>query len=201
MDLTSSTERPPSDAGVHYDDAMRARLLQVAAAAIDRGLQTGNRWTPDLADEDDALTEPRGCFVTLHRDGELRGCVGSLTAQGPLAAEVARAAYNAAFRDPRFPALTQAERPGIDIHISVLSAPEPMTFASEEDLLEQLRPGVDGLIVEDAGRMGTFLPDVWDKLPAPLTFLSQLRRKAGLAPDHWSPSLRVKRYTTESFSS
>ncbi|MEQ9319934.1 MAG: AmmeMemoRadiSam system protein A [Polyangiaceae bacterium] len=178
---------------------MRARLLEVAAAAIDAGLETGSRWTPDVAGEADALAEPRGCFVTLHRDGELRGCVGSLSPRGPLATEVARAAYNAAFRDPRFSPLTPAERDGLDIHISVLSAPEPMAFSSEQDLLDQLRPGVDGLILEDAGQMGTFLPDVWDKLPAPRTFLAHLRRKAGLAPDHWSPSLRVKRYTTESF--
>ncbi|HHH30775.1 MAG TPA: AmmeMemoRadiSam system protein A [Polyangiaceae bacterium] len=182
-----------------YDEAMRARLLEVARTAIDRGLATGERWVPDLEGEPDALTEARSCFVTLNRDGELRGCVGSLTPNGPLIREVARAAFNAAFRDPRFSPLTEAERGGLDIHVSVLSEPEPMTFASEEDLLDQLRPGVDGLILEDRGRVGTFLPDVWEKLPSRRAFLQHLRQKAGLPPHHWSPTMTVKRYTTEAF--
>lgn len=197
MGPTSSVDRPVGPA--RYGRTQRARLLEVAAEAIDHGLETGARWMPDPAEEDEALTEPRGCFVTLHREGALRGCVGSLTARGPLVREVARAAYNAAFRDPRFPPLARQEREGLDIHISVLSEPKPMAFTSEADLLEQLRPGVDGLILEDGGRLGTFLPDVWDSLPTPRAFLEQLRRKAGLAPDHWSSTLRVQRYTTEAF--
>jgi len=182
-----------------YDGAARARLLEVARAAIERGLDGSPGWVPSLSGEPRILTQARGCFVTLHRHGELRGCVGSLAARGPLVQEVARSAYNAAFRDPRFVPLSRAELEGLDIHISVLSEAKPMAFSSEEDLVEQLRPGVDGLILEEGPRLGTFLPDVWEKVPDRRDFLQQLKRKAGLPTSYWSPTVRVLRYTTEGF--
>jgi hypothetical protein len=87
----------------------------------------------------------------------------------------------------------------LHIHISVLSPPQPLAFESEQDLLAQLRPGVDGLILEERYARGTFLPSVWEQLPEPLDFLRHLKRKAGLPVDYWSTQLRVSRYTTESF--
>ena len=106
-------------------------------------------------------------------------------------------AYGAAFRDPRFPALSLPEREGLAISISVLSEREEME--SEEDLLGQLQPGVDGLLMEADHHRGTLLPSVWAVLPDSATFLRQLKRKAGLADDFWSDTLRISRYTTESF--
>jgi hypothetical protein len=85
------------------------------------------------------------------------------------------------------------------VQISVLSPPEPLAFASEAELLALLRPGVDGLILDDRGRRGTFLPSVWAQLPEAREFLAHLKRKAGLPADHWSATLTVARYTTESF--
>ncbi len=182
-----------------YGPDQRRTLLAVARESIRHGLETGRPLTVDVSAFDPALQKERASFVTLNERGELRGCIGSLEAYRPLVADVAENAFNAAFRDPRFPPVTPDEFDALRIHISVLSPPEPMEFRDEADLLAQIRPGIDGLILEDAGRRGTFLPSVWEQLPDRRQFLAHLKLKAGLPPDHWSPTLRVWRYTTESF--
>ena len=101
---------------------------------------------------------------------------------------------------PRFQPVSASEFGDLEIHISVLSPPEPMIFTSEADLLRQIRPGIDGLILEDGAYRGTFLPSVWEQLPDPAQFLAHLKMKAGLPPNYWSDTLKVSRYTTESFS-
>jgi uncharacterized protein len=183
-----------------YDSRQRQALLDTARRALEHGVASGRMLVPELTGLDPALCEPRGVFVTLHdADGALRGCIGSLQPRGPLVQEVTRAAFNAGFEDPRFPPLAADELAGLQVHISVLGPSEEIHFESERDLLQQLRPGMDGLILEDGHRMGTFLPDVWTSLPTPDSFLRQLRVKAGLPPDHWSSTVRVRRYTTEAF--
>lgn len=182
-----------------YRAEERRMLLAVAAQSIEHGLNQGAPLEPDPRDYPAALQAERATFVTLQIEGELRGCIGVLEAIRPLVVDVARNAYAAAFEDPRFPPLTRAELPRLDIHISVLSPSEPMHFRSESDLLEQIRPGIDGLILEDRGRRGTFLPSVWEQLPEPADFFEHLRHKAGLPSRYWSETLRVSRYTTESF--
>ena len=151
-----------------------------------------------LPDHISVLRVPRATFVTLHVDAQLHGCIGTLEARRPLVEDVAHNARAAAFEDPRFPALTAPEFERLQIHISVLGVPEPIQFDSEEGLLRQLRPHVDGLILEAGPHRGTFLPAVWDELPAPQDFLRHLKRKAGLPADYWSRDLRVRRYTVES---
>ena len=116
-----------------------------------------------------------------------------------LAKDVAENAVAAAFHDPRFEPLSIEEAEKLEIHISVLSPPEELNFSSEADLLEQIRPGVDGLILQAGGRRGTFLPSVWEELPEKEMFLMYLKMKAGLPTDYWSDSLRVFRYTAEYF--
>jgi hypothetical protein len=182
-----------------YSPAERRQLLSLARASIDHGLAHGTPLPPDLAALPASLRAARATFVTLHLDGALRGCIGSLEARRPLAEDVAENAFAAAFRDPRFSPVSATEAPRLELQISVLSPPEPLTCASEEELLARLRPGVDGLILADRGRRGTFLPSVWGQLPEPREFLAHLKRKAGLPADHWSQTLRVERYTTESF--
>jgi AmmeMemoRadiSam system protein A len=113
--------------------------------------------------------------------------------------DVADHAFAAAFEDPRFLPVQKEELPELQIHISVLSPSEPLHFSSEEELLAQLRPGVDGLILHLGQRRATFLPAVWKSLPDPYTFLVQLKQKAGLPIDFWSDELQVERYTTDSF--
>jgi AmmeMemoRadiSam system protein A len=131
--------------------------------------------------------------------GELRGCIGSLEAYRPLVEDVAHNAYAAAFSDPRFTPLSETELIDVEFHISVLTPAAPMHFESEADLLSQLRPGIDGLVLEDAGHRGTFLPSVWESLPDAAQFLQHLKMKAGLPADYWSDNLKVSRYTSESF--
>lgn len=178
----------------------RAILLDVARRSIEYGLQYQSPLTVDAADYPETLRPLRATFITLEIDGHLRGCIGTLEARSPLVQDVAEHAFAAAFEDPRFFPLRQEEFPRLDIHISVLSPPEPMEFSSEDELLAQLRPGVDGLILRLGQRRATFLPSVWDSLPDPYVFLAQLKQKAGLPLDFWSPELTAERYTTESFS-
>jgi AmmeMemoRadiSam system protein A len=179
-----------------YAAPERALLLDLAHAAIRRGLD-GERPAVRACDYPAALRAPRACFVTLHLDGELRGCIGTLEARRALVENVAEHAHGAAFRDPRFDPLRPSELERLTVHISILSPPEPLTFTTESDLLAQLRPGVDGLVLEDGACRGTFLPAVWEVLPEPAEFLRQLKRKAGLAADHWSDTLRISRYRAE----
>lgn len=177
----------------------RATLLDLARRAIDHGVRTGERLRVDVTPYPASLQSHHGCFVTLHLDGKLRGCVGSLDARGPLADEVARSAHMAAFRDPRFAPLSAEEAPRLAIHVSVLTDPKPFEVRDEADLLARVRPGVDGLILRDGRHVGTFLPDVWKSLPEPRAFVTQLKLKAGLPADHWSDTVRVERYQTQSF--
>ncbi len=171
--------------------------MELARTSIEKGL-CGEILSINLDGYSAALRIPRASFVTLHVDKGLRGCIGSLQAARPLATDVVQNAYAAAFRDPRFAALTRFEFDRLDIHISVLSDPQPMQFKSEEDLLAQLRPGVDGLILSESRHRGTFLPAVWDSLPDRREFLRHLKHKAGLSPDYWSDTLQIERYTADS---
>ena len=140
-----------------------------------------------------------GNFVTLNRHGKLRGCIGTITTATPLARSVAANARKAAFSDTRFSPLTESEFSDVGIEISVLTPPRNLEVSSHDDLLERLQPGVDGLIVEDAGHRATFLPQVWDKLPKPGQFVAQLFLKAGLPPGYWSRELRFSTYRALKF--
>ena len=191
----SSTEGAPCTLGA----AERRTLLDLARSSIRHGLSHHRPKPVELLDFPAALRAPRAVFVTLSSDGQLRGCIGHLEACQALVQDVAENAFSAAFRDPRFPPLGADELAGLEIHISVLSPPEPLPVASEADLLRQIRPGVDGLILEDRGHRGTFLPAVWESLTVPEQFLAHLKQKAGLPPDYWSDTIRVARYTAEAF--
>ncbi len=177
----------------------KQQLLQLARASISKGLD-GEIVKINLNDYPPALCVPSASFVTLHVQGELHGCIGSLEAHQALVENVANNAYAAAFRDSRFAPLTRSEFEHLDIHISLLSAPEALQFSSEADLLRQLRPDIDGLILEEGRHRGTFLPSVWEQLPTPRDFLRHLKHKAGLDPDYWSDRIRIQRYTAESIS-
>jgi hypothetical protein len=146
-------------------------LLAIArhAIAVQLGLN-GESPQPEAA----WLAEPGASFVTLHKHGSLRGCIGSLQAHRPLGKDVAANACAAAFQDPRFPSLTSDEFAEVDIEVSVLSRPEPIFPANEAELMAMLRPGVDGLILEYGVHRSTFLPQVWDQLPTPEQFLAHL---------------------------
>jgi len=170
-------------------DAAGKTLLAIARAAIESRLF-------GVAKSVDApwLRQAGATFVTLTLDGELRGCIGSLEAARALGTDVAENALGAAFRDPRFAPMTAAEWPRIRVEVSLLSAPKPMRFADEADLIAQLRPGEDGLILECDGRRATFLPQVWQTIPDKRAFLRELLRKAGLPADTRLGRCKVSRY-------
>ncbi len=172
------------------------QLLLLAARAITEGAESGKppvptpeKWPPDFRKEG-------ASFVTLKDEGRLRGCMGSPRAHRPLGEDVSENAFSAAFRDPRFPPVTRAEIPNLRLSISLLTEPEPLDVNSQEDLLEKMVPHRDGLIFEDAGMRGLFLPAVWETLPDKGDFLAHLKLKAGLPSNHWSENVRVHRFFT-----
>lgn len=177
----SSTEKPDG-----------TRLLAIARHAIEARL--------GLADAEPPPTgSPLGAsFVTLTRRGELRGCIGSLEAQRPLFEDVATNACNAAFRDPRFPPVVRTEWPGIAVEISVLGDIEWCDCPNLGAALDWVRVGRDGVVIASGARRATFLPQVWETLPAPADFFDHLLRKAGLG-GRWPEDARVGRYPVHKF--
>lgn len=176
--------------------ALLALARSVIAAEAGAEAQTA---TPRKVSAD--LTQPRGCFVSLHKKKALRGCIGIIEPVAPLMDGIRDNAINAAFRDPRFPPLDARELAEIDIEISVLTTPAPLAFSSPRDLLRQLKPGVHGVILTKGGRRSTFLPQVWKQLPEKERFLEHLCMKAGMKRDCWKdPGVEVQVYEVECFS-
>ena len=173
-------------------------LLDIAQESIAFGLKYNKKLSVKARDYSPNLQQHRATFVTLNLHQQLRGCIGTFKAHQTLVEDVAEHGYAAAFEDPRFPAVTHAELPHLDIHISILTPAIPMQFTSEDDLLQQLQPDVDGLILQSGRYRGTFLPVVWQQVPEPKQFLRQLKMKAGLAGDYWGNDVQVSRYTTVS---
>lgn len=175
-------------------------LLRVAVESIEHRLVTGRHLEVAIDDSPRRLREPRATFVTLRKDGTLRGCVGNVRAIAPLIQGVARSAANAAVADHRFSPLEVDELPGMSVHISILSEAIHLDVASEDDLLEMLRPGEDGLTLQYGKNFGLFLPSVWEQLPKPEQFVKHLKVKATLPEDAWSSEFQFARFTVESVS-
>lgn len=180
---------------VHLPPDAGDTLLPLARAAI--AAEFGVRLPAD--DSAGWLLEPGCCFVTLTTHGLLHGCIGSTTPRHALLDDVRANAVGAAFRDPRFPALTRGELGATSIEVSVLSPISPLTFTSEHDAIARLRPGVDGVVLEYGARRATFLPQVWERVPDREEFLAQLKIKLGLPPTFWSDDLTLSRYTVTAF--
>lgn len=176
-------------------EALGPTLIELVRGGITAGFHTGQ---PGGVRQDAAqpprLTAPGAAFVTLRRNDQLRGCTGSPVAHRPLGVDVVEHAFNAAFRDPRFPKLHILELAGLELSVSVLTPPETIRFDDEADLLGQLRPGIDGLIIEDFGRRALYLPSVWREVHDKQRFLGTLKMKAGLAMHHFSRTLTAHRF-------
>ena len=189
-------ERPEPSEPVLTEDE-RARLAAIARAAVVAAVR-GRSYAPPEEALTGALALPGAAFVSLHSaGGELRGCIGSIEARRPLGLDVAENACAAVTRDTRFEPVEEAELASIEIDLSLLTPPEPIPAATRAELLAALRPGVDGLVIEENGRRATFLPVVWEQLPAPEAFLAHLEKKAGLEPGSWSNARRASRYRVE----
>ncbi|MBC8376655.1 MAG: AmmeMemoRadiSam system protein A [FCB group bacterium] len=182
-----------------FNQAEQRQLLVLARESIQHGLNHGSplRTNPDNFDPD--LNAPGAAFVTLEKQGALRGCIGSVEAYRSLVEDVAENAWHAAFTDPRFKPLTQTEFQQLHIKISVLTQPMEMIVNSEEELKHQLVPGRDGLIISDGHHRGLFLPAVWDKLPDVDSFLSHLKQKAGFPEGYWSDSISCQKFYSFEF--
>jgi hypothetical protein len=182
-------------------DADKRELLRLAREAIDAAAREKPHPPVDTARLSPALLRAGTCFVTLTESGELRGCIGGLHALDPLYEDVRQHAFQAALRDYRFPPVTPDEVPKLEIEVSVLTEPQPLDYGSPEDLLRVLRPEVDGVILSQGYRRATFLPQVWERVPDPETFLSMLCDKMGAPPDTWRRTkLDVQTYQVESFT-
>jgi len=171
-------------------------LLRIARGAIGERLGAPAMPLPTH----DALAVPGATFVTLRRDGALRGCIGSLEPRRRLGIDVHENAVGAAFRDPRFSPLRRPEFEAVVVEVSLLARSEPLRFSGEAELLAQLVPGRDGLVLEVGERRATFLPQVWEALPVPRDFIAALKQKAGLPQEFWSPALRARRYRVAKWS-
>jgi len=172
-------------------------LVDIAKGSIANGL--GLSSVPVKRNHLPWLLQPGASFVTLMKEGELRGCMGSLSAARPLGQDVASNARAAAFEDPRFPKLSRDEWRRCAVEVSLLSAPKPIRFADEADLYAQIRAGEDGLILEYAGKRATYLPQVWETLPDKRRFLLELLKKAGLPEDTRLARCSFSRYRVQKF--
>jgi len=146
------------------------------------------------------LQEPGACFVSLKKAGELRGCIGSLEAHRSLGKDVVENARSAAHRDPRFSPLRREELEHVRFEVSLLSPMERLEADTEQEALERLRPGVDGVLLQWGTYRGVFIPKMWGVLPTPAEFLATLRRKAGLPATEWRPGTRLWRFTAEDWA-
>ena len=175
-------------------------LLHLAREAVEYGVKGESLPPLDPSVLTPRLLETGASFVTLTERGQLRGCIGALEPYQSLAEDVREHAVAAALEDPRFPPVEERELNRIDIEVSRLTRPVPLQYRDANDLLSKLRPYVDGVILRDAFRRSTFLPQVWEKIPDPAEFLSNLCYKMGADPDLWRKKhLDVLVYQVEEF--
>lgn len=183
----------------HITEEEGRYLLRVARNTIEKALFDQ---AAELEEEPTSKKyyEQRGTFVTLTCRGNLRGCIGHIIPHESLIEGIRINAINAAFRDPRFPRLDKKEWPKIKIEISILTEPQPLPYRDADDLLQKIRPGIDGLILKKGYRQATFLPQVWEQVPDKKEFLTHLCLKAGLDPHAWkNEKLEVSTYQVQAF--
>jgi len=193
------SDRPAAGAGTPplLSPAQQQALLAFARETI--AAKLAGRPLPDLPVDGPLFRQKLGCFVTLHLDGDLRGCIGNIFPVQPLARAVRENALNAAFDDPRFPPLTAGELPRCHLEISVLTQPEPLPYADAAELLARLKPNVHGVVLRQGYNQSTFLPQVWEQLPRKEAFLEHLCLKGGMAPDAWRDPRRMEVQTYQAF--
>ena len=179
--------------------ATRRWLLTLARSTVRRALDDGRLHLPDPDEVPSEAAEPGAAFVTLRRDGRLLGCIGSMEASRALATDVATHAFDAAFRDPRLPAVTLDDWQQMDVEVSVLGPLQLLDVHDRAALLAALRPGTDGVLLTSREGRGTFLPSVWHQVRSPEEFLDMLWRKAGLRAGRWPADMVVERYQVEEF--
>jgi len=177
-------------------------LFDIARTALHKTIIEGeHHWQPDLAQLPRVLHQPAATFVTLYTRGKLHGCIGSVEPRLPMAWDVAKNAIAAARHDPRFPVLRHDELDDTEIEISILTPLQELPYSSLEDLLNKIRPGIDGVMVERGWQRGLLLPQVWEQIPDPQEFLAHVALKAGASPDiYLDPRTKVYTFQVHNFS-
>lgn len=178
----------------------REYLLQLARESILLGVRGKPLPDLDIATISPRLSEPGATFVTLTKNQELRGCIGSLEATRSLVEDVRVHTVAAALEDYRFPPVQESELSQISIEISRLTTPQKIYYQHPDEILSQIRPGIDGVVIKKDIRRATFLPQVWEKVPEVELFLEMLCRKMGGSPDCWrGSSVEIFTYQVEKF--
>ncbi len=179
-------------------------LLNIARASISHKFNINkkdknNKYKDQLKNKH--LYEKRGVFVTLHKNKQLRGCIGTIEPVQSIIDGIKDNAINAAFKDPRFPPLRFDELVDTDIEISILTKPVTLEYTDYKDLLSKLKPSIHGVILKKDYTRATFLPQVWEQLPDTKDFLSQLCKKADLAPGEWKKeNIEIMVYQVQCFN-
>jgi len=187
---------------IELTSAEESFLLDLARRTLHAHLAEQSKPEFDEASLSDNLRTEAPCFVTLQAEGRLRGCIlDSFVPHEPIHRNVMRNVILAATGDPRFPPVTLEEVDGITIEISVLGRPYPIAFETPDELAATLRPGIDGVILTTTYGSSTYLPQVWEQLPDPETFLTELCRKHGAPGDCWRTDdlVRVEIYQVAHF--
>ncbi len=169
---------PETTQATAFTTAESETLLNLARQSVVAATLHWRNWRPDLGDLPPRLSEPGASFVTLHTHGKLHGCIGSIEARLPLALDVVKNAENATLNDPRFPPLQPEEVDDTEIEISILTPMQPLSYTDQDDLIRQIRPGEDGVLVERGWQRGLLLPQVWEHIPNPREFLAHVALKA-----------------------
>ena len=194
----ASEAAPPKNEKEGLSPDVKDFLLKLARQSLEASVKSAK--PPEPKDIPAITRENRGCFVTLTVGGELRGCIGYIEPIKPLYEAVIENAESAALADPRFPRVKPQELPSIKVEVSVLTKPAPLEYKDQQDILDKLEPGVDGVILQSGFRQSTYLPQVWEHFSGDkIRFLESLSMKGGMPADGWK-SANIKRYRAEHFS-
>jgi AmmeMemoRadiSam system protein A len=197
---TAAAEKPRQAGEQEFTAEQRKFLLELARKTITSVVNGEKMPEVDAAGLSENLRASRACFVTLTKNNDLRGCIGSILPEEPLYQAVPSRARAAALEDPRFPPVRSEELKDIQIEISVLTIPRRLDFKSPDDLVQKLRPNVDGVVLIMGSRQATFLPQVWEQIPDKNDFLNHLAQKAGANASAWQQeSTSVLIYQVEAF--
>ena len=198
--MSTGKEEVCQASATYIGQAEEEELLRIAYRSLEEAVCYDREWKPELAQLPPKLQELGSSFVTLHTHGELHGCIGTVVPVRPLALDVAANAVSAALNDPRFPPLLPEELPFTAIEISVLGPLQLIQYRNVQELMQKIRPGIDGVLVKRGWHRGLLLPQVWRQIPSCEEFLAHVALKAGLSPSVYEePGTEVYVFQVQSF--
>ena len=171
-------------------------IIDIVSKSLEKAVLENSEYSPNRDDYDNVMFDKGASFVTLEKNGKLRGCIGSIFPTMSIAEDLTKNAQLAALHDSRFNPVSKDELKNITFKVSLLTGFEEIKFSSYDDLLKQIKPKTDGLLIKDGKRQGVFLPTVWEDIPNKKEFLTELKIKAGLSPTYWSDNIEVFRFRT-----